>query len=319
MAVKIYSAQIGGLKASPVTIEVDIASGLHIFSIVGLADKEIQESKERIGAAIKNLGALAPHKKPQRIIVNLAPADIKKEGPAFDLPIALGFLLASGQIKFNPEKLLFIGELGLDGNLRKVSGALPITIFARLAGFDGIFLPKGSREEASIVEGIKIFESSNLKEIIEHLEGRQEINSLKNLNFENITLGDYEIDFSDIKGQSQAKRALEIAAAGGHNVLMQGPPGTGKTLLAKAFPSILPPLSLGEAIEVTNIYSVAGHLKEGSSFIKKRPFRNPHHTASPVAVIGGGPNPKPGEVTLAHRGVLFLDEFPEFNRSVVEA
>ena len=319
MAVKIYSAQIGGLKASPVTIEVDIASGLHIFSIVGLADKEIQESKERIGAAIKNLGALAPHKKPQRIIVNLAPADIKKEGPAFDLPIALGFLLASGQIKFNPEKLLFIGELGLDGNLRKVNGALPITIFARLAGFKAIFLPKGSGEEASIVEGIKIFESSNLKEIIEHLEGRQEIDPLKNLNFENITLGDYEIDFSDIKGQNQAKRALEIAAAGGHNVLMQGPPGTGKTLLAKAFPSILPPLSLGEAIEVTNIYSVAGHLKEGSSFIKKRPFRNPHHTASPVAVIGGGPNPKPGEVTLAHRGVLFLDEFPEFNRSVVEA
>lgn len=319
MAVKIYSAQIGGLKSHPVTIEVDITPGLHIFSIVGLADKEVQESKERIGAAIKNLGALAPHKKSQRVIVNLAPADIKKEGPAFDLPIALGFLLASGQIKFNPEKLLFIGELGLDGNLRKVNGALPITIFARLAGFEAVFLPKGNGEEASIVDGIKIFESSNLKEIIEHLEGRQEINPLKNLNFENITLGDYEIDFSDIKGQSQAKRALEIAATGGHNILMQGPPGTGKTLLAKAFPSILPPLSLEEAIEVTNIYSVAGHLGEGSSFIKKRPFRNPHHSASPVAIIGGGQNPKPGEITLAHRGVLFLDEFPEFSRSVVEA
>jgi magnesium chelatase family protein len=319
MAVKIYSAQIGGLKAHPVTIEVDITPGLHIFAIVGLADKEVQESRERIGAAIKNLGALPPHKKSQRVIVNLAPADIRKEGPAFDLPIALGFLLASGQINFNPEGILFMGELGLDGTLRKTAGALSAAILARLAGFHSIFLPKGNGAEASVVEGINIFECENIKEIVEHLEGRQKIPPQKTISIEKIPEQNYEIDFADIKGQAQAKRVLEIAAAGGHNVLMQGPPGTGKTLLAKSLPSILPPMELDEAIEVTNIYSVAGLLKENMPFLRTRPFRSPHHTASPVAIIGGGQNPKPGEITLAHRGVLFLDEFPEFTRPVLEA
>lgn len=318
MSVTIYSAQVTGLDAQPISVEVDIAPGLHIFSIVGLADKEVQESRERIGAAIKNLGALAPHKKSQRVIVNLAPADIKKEGPAFDLPIALGYLLASGQISFEPKRVLFLGELGLDGNLRKITGALPIAMAARLAGFERIVLPAGNGAEAAMLDGIKIIEVKNLADTIEYLSGRKDIEPLARIAIEE-GAQDYPADFKYIRGQEKAKRALEIAAAGGHNVLMSGPPGAGKTIMAQALPSILPPLSFEEALEVTKIYSVAGALTESQPFIRHRPFRHPHHTSSHTAIIGGGSYPRPGEATLAHRGVLFLDEFPEFDRRVIES
>lgn len=317
MAVTVFSAQVTGLDAQPIAVEVDTTPGLHVFSIVGLADKEVQESRERISAAIKNIGALAPHKKTQRVIVNLAPADIKKEGPAFDLPIALGFLLSSGQINFSPQDKIFLGELGLDGSLRRVSGVLPIALAARAAGFKELILPRGNGAEAVAVVGLEVREAEHLSGIIEYLSGRRDIPlCVSSVREESES---YPMDFKDIRGQEKAKRALEIAAAGGHNLLMFGPPGAGKSILASALPSVLPALSFEEALEVTKIYSIGGLLGEGQSFIVSRPFRNPHHTASYTAVIGGGTYPRPGEVTLAHRGVLFLDEFPEFDRRVIES
>lgn len=318
MAKTIYSAQLTGLEAELIRVEVDLTPGLYLFSLVGLADKEVQESRERISAAIKNIGAKPPQKEAQRVIVNLAPADLKKEGPAFDLPIALGYLLASGQASFNPEKRLFAGELGLDGTVRQVRGALAIASLAKRLGFEELYVPRGNGAEAGLISDISVFEVGHLRECLDHLENRSPLQALPQTILASI-LKDYAYDLSDIKGQESAKRALEIAAAGGHNILFHGPPGTGKTLLARALPSLLPPLSLEEAIEVTKIYSAGGLTQRSAEVITARPFRNPHHTASSASIIGGGQTPRPGEISLSHHGVLFLDEFPEFQRNVLEA
>ncbi len=312
-----YSAQLSGLEAELIRVEVDLTPGLYLFSLVGLADKEVQESRERISAAIKNVGAEPPHKHAARVIVNLAPADLKKEGPAFDLPIALGYLLASGQTTFNPEGKLFVGELGLDGTVRSVRGALAIASLTRRLDFSELYVPVGNGEEAALVSGIRVFEVPNLSECLNHLEGRKEFSALPQTSLTKALL-EYSQDLADIRGQESAKRALTIAAAGGHNILLHGPPGTGKTMLARALPSILPPLLLEEAISITKIYSALG-LTQETTLMRTRPFRSPHHTASAAAIIGGGPTPRPGEISLSHEGVLFLDEFPEFQRNVLEA
>jgi magnesium chelatase family protein len=320
MAVKVYSAQVTGLKADIVEVEIDLSQGLHCFSVVGLPDKAVEESKDRISAAIKNSGFISPQKKNQRVTISLAPADLKKEGPVFDLAIALAYLLASKQTFFDIKEKLFLGELALDGLIRPIKGALAIVKYAQKAGFKEIFVPKENTEEASLIKGLKIFGCGNLKDIVSHLDSKENFSLIEQpeikINFGEIQK-DTLLDFTDIKGQETAKRGLEIAAAGGHNILMVGPAGTGKTMLARVFSTILPPPSFEEILEMTLIHSVAGSLSGG--FLSQRPFRSPHHTSSYVALVGGGTYPKPGEITLSHRGVLFLDEFPEFERRVIES
>ena len=323
MPSKVFSGAINGLDAQLVEVEVDVTQGLRSFSIVGLPDKAVKESEERVDSAIKSTKLLSPHGRTFKVLVNLAPADLKKEGSIYDLPIALAFLIASKQIIFNPtepkESPIFLGELSLDGRLRPLKGALSFALMAKKYGFKEIILPKQNAKEASLVKEVKIVGVESLLETIAYIEGRKEILGALFQEQEIVSNPDYRVDIGWIKGQEYAKRALEITAAGSHNLFMFGPPGGGKSLLAKALPSILPKLNFAESLEVTKIYSVAGLLQEGQAFMDFRPFRSPHHISSGVALVGGGNPPKPGEITLAHRGVLFLDEFPEFHRDVLEA
>jgi magnesium chelatase family protein len=322
MTAKINSACLQGLQSQLIEVEIAISPGLRIFNIVGLPDKAVEEAKERTAAAIKSISLSPPYSQARRVLVNLAPADLKKTGSLYDLPIALGYLLGSGQIKFDPEKKIIVGELALDGSLRPIKGALSFALLAQQYDFQEIILPWQNAQEASLInynqnEKLKIIPVHNLKETIAYLEGRENIASSE-INKGNLSSErNIEVDISWIKGQENAKRALEISAAGGHNLFMEGPPGAGKTLLAKSIISILPKLHFREVIELTKIYSSHGFL-QNSSIILKRPFRSPHHSASRAAVLGGGNPPQPGEITLAHRGVLFLDEFPEFPRDVLE-
>lgn len=324
---KVYTA-LPALASQLITVETDLARGLHSFSVVGLPDKAIEEARDRVSAAIKHAGFSSPKQTNSKIVVSLAPAHIKKEGPVFDVPIALAYLAAAGEIAFSPEGKLFVGELSLDGFVRPVRGTLAIARFARQNGFQELFVPADNAAEAALVDGITVFPVRTLRELIDHVNEIADVDTetgervvkkitpAPHTTFDTVStlLGP---DMSDVRGQESAKRGLEIAAAGRHNIVLYGPPGTGKTMLARAFAGILPQLSFDEMIEATMIHSIAGLLD--TALMTQPPFRAPHHTSSHVSLVGGGANPKPGEITLAHRGILFLDEFPEFERRTIDA
>ena len=317
MLVKVLAAAIQGINATLVTIEVNALRGIK-FYLVGLPDNAVKESQQRINSAFHYNGLRFPSK---QIIVNMAPADIKKEGSAYDLPIAIGILAADEAVSTAKlDRYLIMGELGLDGKLLPIKGALPITIKAKELGFEGIILPAGNAAEAAVVNGITVYGADNLAQVLQFLDDKEEIVPYK-VDIENdfySKQSTFPFDFCEVRGQESVKRAFEVAAAGGHNIIMVGPPGSGKSMMAKRLPSILPPLTLEESLETTKIHSVSGMMPDGISLITQRPFRSPHHTISSVALCGGGANPKPGEISLAHNGVLFLDELPEFSRDVLE-